>query len=42
VQFVVQAEFNKDALAQQDCDYRCFNRPNWNTFRYAVTGAGAK
>jgi len=41
VQVVVQAEFNPTAIKQvNNCDYRCFNRPNWNTFRYAITGAG--
>jgi len=40
VQVVVQAEFSPEALAQQNCDFQCFNRPNWNTFRYAITGGG--
>jgi hypothetical protein len=42
VQVVVQAEYNREALAQQQCDFRCFNRPNWNTFRYAVQRGGSE
>jgi len=41
VQVVVQAEFspiNLDLLA--GCDASCFNRPNFNTFRYFVAGEG--
>jgi hypothetical protein len=42
VQTVVQAEFSKDVIAQYNgCDASCFHRPNFNTFRYAVTGQGA-
>ncbi len=40
VQVVVQAEFSPSQLAQYKCGAECFNRPNFNTFRYAITGAG--
>lgn len=40
VQVVVQAEFSRSQLAQYKCGPECFNRPNFNTFRYAITGAG--
>ncbi len=41
VQVVVQAEFNPTELAQYGCTPQtCFNRPNFNTFRYVFTGAG--
>lgn len=35
VNVVVQAEFSPDVLGQYQCDASCFNRPNFNTFRYA-------
>ena len=41
VQVLVQAEFSPSALAQYNCDASCFNRPNFNTFRYAVTDQGS-
>lgn len=41
VNVVVQAEFSPDVLQQYQCDAACFNRPNFNTFRYAITGAGS-
>lgn len=41
VQVVVQAEFNPLVLGLQGCDASCFNRPNFNTFRYFVAGEGA-
>ncbi|HEY7029576.1 MAG TPA: clostripain-related cysteine peptidase [Gemmatimonadales bacterium] len=38
---VVQAEFSPDVIAQyNNCDASCFNRPNFNTFRYEITGQG--
>ncbi len=41
VQVLVQAEFNPTELAQYGCTPQtCFNRPNYNTFRYVFTGAG--
>ena len=40
VQVVVQAEFSPSELALYNCDASCFNRPNFNTFRYALTGQG--
>ncbi len=40
VNVVVQAEFNPDVLGQYQCDASCFNRPNFNTFRYSVEQAG--
>ena len=45
VQVVVQAEFSQTHLKQAGCTTpACINRPNWNTFRYAIpqaAGAGA-
>ena len=40
VQVVVQAEFNPVVLGLLGCDASCFNRPNFNTFRYFVAGEG--
>lgn len=40
VSVVTQAEYNPDALAQYQCDASCFGRPNFNTFRYAITQGG--
>lgn len=40
VNVVAQAEFSPDALAQYQCNASCFNRPNFNTFRYAITQGG--
>ncbi len=37
VQVIVQAEFNPGELQKQNCDAACFNRPNFNTFRYVLT-----
>lgn len=39
VQVLVQAEFSPTQLTFYGCDASCFNRPNFNTFRYALTGA---
>ncbi len=39
VQVLVQAEFNPTQLSLQGCTAACFNRPNFNTFRYRLTGA---
>ncbi|HSW29179.1 MAG TPA: clostripain-related cysteine peptidase [Longimicrobiales bacterium] len=39
VQVLVQAEFNPTQLSLQGCTASCFNRPNFNTFRYRLTGA---
>mgnify|MGYP001304140931 CR=1 FL=1 len=37
VQVVIQAEFSPTALSQAGCGQpACFNRPNFNTFRYPV------
>jgi len=40
VQVLVQAEFNPTQLSLLGCTAACFNRPNFNTFRYRLTGAG--
>ncbi|MFN8653296.1 MAG: clostripain-related cysteine peptidase [Gemmatimonadales bacterium] len=40
IQTVVQAEFSPSVLDQQGCTAACFNRQNFNTFRYAITQAG--
>jgi hypothetical protein len=41
VQVVVQAEFSPTTLQQYGCNSAaCVNRPNFNTFRYAITQAG--
>jgi len=40
VNVVVQAEFSPDVLSQYQCDASCFNRPNFNTIRYAITQNG--
>jgi hypothetical protein len=40
VKVVVQAEYSPDVLAQYQCNASCFNRPNFNTFRYAITQNG--
>lgn len=40
VQVVVQAEFGATALQQSGCTSACFNRPNFDTFRYIITGQG--
>lgn len=41
VQVVVQAEFNREQLQQAGCSSAaCINRPNYNTFRYAITQGG--
>jgi hypothetical protein len=41
VQVVIQAEFSPTVLARSGCNSGCFNRPNFNTFRYTVA-AGAE
>lgn len=41
VNVVVQAEFSPTELAQYNCNASCFNRPNFNTFRYTVTGGAS-
>src|SRR6266516_641241 len=40
VQVAVQAEFSPTYLALEGCSASCFNRPNFNTFRYFVGGQG--
>jgi hypothetical protein len=40
VQVVVQAEFSPQQLALYGCGASCFNRPNFNTFRYLVGTPG--
>jgi len=40
VQVVVQAEFNPTQLQLIGCNAACFNRPNFNTFRYSIGGQG--
>jgi hypothetical protein len=41
VQVVVQAEFSSAELSRYGCtSAACINRPNFNTFRYAITGQG--
>ena len=40
VQVVVQAEFSPDYLGLEGCTAACFNRPNFNTFRYSFSGQG--
>ncbi len=40
VNVVAQAEYSPSALAQYQCTAACFNRPNFNTFRYAITQGG--
>jgi len=42
VQIVVQAEFSATELQQLGCSAACFNRPNFNTFRYIFNGQGAQ
>jgi hypothetical protein len=42
VQVVVQGELSPAQLAQYSCGAECFHRPNFNTFRYWVTGAGTE
>jgi len=41
VQVVVQAEFSPTYLSLEGCNAACFNRPNFNTFRYFFNGQGA-
>lgn len=38
VQVLVQAEFSPAQLSVYGCDASCFNRPNFNTFRYMLSG----
>jgi len=40
VQVAVQAEFSPTYLTLNGCTAACFNRPNFNTFRYFVSGQG--
>jgi len=40
VQVAVQAEFSPTYLGINGCNAACFNRPNFNTFRYFVSGLG--
>lgn len=40
VQVVVQGEFNPQEFSLRGCTAACAHLPNFNTFRYAVTGAG--
>jgi hypothetical protein len=40
INVVTQAEFSPTVLAQYQCNASCFNRPNFNTFRYAITQNG--
>ena len=40
VDVVTQAEFSPDVLGQYQCDASCFNRANFNTFRYFITQNG--
>lgn len=42
VQVAVQAEFNPTELLLRGCAPACFNRPNFNTFRYVLTGTQPK
>jgi hypothetical protein len=37
VNIVVQAEFSPEETRMEGCGPSCFNRPNYNTFRYRVT-----
>jgi hypothetical protein len=39
VQVLLQAEFNPTQLSLAGCTSACFNRPNFSTFRYRLTGA---
>ena len=38
---LVQAECSPEEVQQYQCDAGCFNRPNFNTFRYAIAGQGS-
>ncbi|HKA58320.1 MAG TPA: clostripain-related cysteine peptidase [Gemmatimonadales bacterium] len=40
VQVAVQAEFSPTYLNLEGCNASCFNRPNFNTFRYFLSGQG--
>jgi len=40
VQVVVQAEFSETQVDLGNCGSECFNRPNFNTFRYFIDGTG--
>jgi Clostripain family len=42
VNVVVEVEFSQNHLQQAGCDLSCINLPNWNTYRYLVTGAGTE
>ena len=38
VKVVVEMEFSRSYLQQAGCGLDCLNLPNWNTFRYVITG----
>ncbi len=38
VKVVVEMEFSQSYLQQAGCGLDCLNLPNWNTFRYVITG----
>lgn len=38
VNVVVEVEFSQNYMQQAGCDLSCLNLPNWNTYRYLVTG----
>jgi len=40
VNVIIQAEFNPYMLSLYGCNSSCFNRPNFNTFRYIVKNDG--
>lgn len=42
VQVVVQAEFSPSATRLEGCTPGCFNRPNYNTFRYRAERGAAR
>ncbi|HEU4564014.1 MAG TPA: clostripain-related cysteine peptidase, partial [Gemmatimonadaceae bacterium] len=43
ISVVVQAEFSPTQLQRAGCQTAgCINRPNWNTFRYAIPAAGGQ
>ena len=42
VNVLVQAEFSPTQLQFYGCDASCFNRPDFNTFRYVLRGAGRR
>jgi hypothetical protein len=42
VKIVVQAEFSREYTEKLNCTPACFNRPNYNTFRYLVPRGNSK